>query len=51
MKLKALLLTLALATSSMFAAEFVDYNKLSSMLKKENKANGTYATTEDVKKL
>lgn len=49
MKLKAVILTLLLATSSLFAGEFIDYNKLSSILKKENKANGTYASTQDVK--
>lgn len=50
MKLKVILLSLVLFSSSIFAAEFIDYNKLSDKLKKENKANGTYASTEDVKK-
>lgn len=50
MKLKATLITLLLAASSLFAAEFVSYDKLSSKLKDENKKAGTYATTEEVKK-
>ncbi|NVJ52204.1 MAG: rhodanese-like domain-containing protein [Campylobacteraceae bacterium] len=49
MKIKMIILSFILATGSLFAAEFVNYSKLSSMLKKENKENGTYATTEEVK--
>ncbi|RXJ91538.1 hypothetical protein CRV01_00145 [Arcobacter sp. CECT 8983] len=49
MKLKTIILIFILASSSLFAAEFVNYNKLSAMLKKENKENGTYATTKEVK--
>jgi len=49
MKIRATILTLLFSISSVFAAEFIDYNKLSSMLKKENQKNGTYATTQEVK--
>jgi len=50
MKLKIFLLSILLTSSSVLAAEFINYSKLSSMLKNENKANGTYATTQEVKK-
>jgi len=49
MMLKNILLVMALLVSSSVAAEFIDYKKLSSQLKKEHKIAGTYATTEDVK--
>lgn len=50
MKIKAIVFTMILAASSMFAGEFINYNQLSDKLKKQNIANGTYATTEEVKK-
>jgi rhodanese-related sulfurtransferase len=40
----------AILTTTASASEFVSYKQLSSKLKKENKANGNYATTADVRK-
>ncbi len=50
MKLKMILLSIFVAGSTLFAADFISYEKLSSQLKDANKKAGTYATTEDVKK-
>jgi len=50
MKLKAICLALLLVGSSLFAAEFVSYEQLSTKLKADNKKAGNYATTEEVKK-
>lgn len=50
MKLKGLLLGLLVASSSLFAADFISYEELSSKLKDKNKKAGTYATTEEVQK-
>lgn len=49
MKFKAVLLGVLLATSSMMAAEFVNYKGLTKKLKAEAKKAGNYATTEEVK--
>ncbi len=40
----------AILSSGLIASEFVDYKALTKQLKKEAKANGLFATTEDVKK-
>ena len=50
MKINIVISTILLFTSCLFASEFIDYNKLSNKLKEENKNNGTYASTQDVKK-
>ena len=50
MKVKALLITLALGASSLFAGDFVNYKALSTQLKAENKKAGNFATTDEVKK-
>jgi len=50
MKLKALIVALVVTISSVSAADFIDYNALSSKLKKEAKKAGNYATTKEVQK-
>lgn len=50
MKLKAICLAFLLATTSIFAGEFVNYKELTKKLKAEAKKNGSYASTEEVKK-
>ena len=49
MKLKSLLLTGILLSTSVFANEFIDYKTMSSNLVKENKKAGNYATITEVK--
>ena len=49
MKLLSTLVFSSLLFVGANAGDFVDYKQLSSTLKKENKANGLYATTEEVK--
>ena len=50
MKLKAICLGFLLLTSSVLAGEFINYKALTKNLKAEAKKNGTYATSEEVKK-
>ncbi|MDD2292110.1 MAG: rhodanese-like domain-containing protein [Aliarcobacter sp.] len=50
MKLSKVLLGIGFLASSLFASEFINYDKLSKNLKEEAKKSGNYATTEEVKK-
>ena len=50
MKLTKIILLLALGVTSLFSSEFKSYKQIATELIKENKANGNYATIEDVKK-
>lgn len=50
MKLRGICLALLLATTTIFASEFVNYKDLSTKLKNEAKKAGNYATTQEVKK-
>lgn len=50
MKIKSIVLAFSLATSAMFASEFIDYKTLSTKLKNEAKKAGNYASAQDVKK-
>ena len=50
MKLKLLLASLLLATTSLVANEFVDYKALTKQLKAEAKKNGSFASIAEVKK-
>lgn len=50
MKLKMILVALLATVTTMMAADFVDYKKLSTKLKAENKKSGNFATTAEVKK-
>ena len=50
MKLKMLLVAILATATTMMAGEFVDYKKLSSKLKAENKKSGNFATSAEVKK-
>ena len=49
MKFPKIILTAGLLASTMFANEFINYDKLSESLISEAKKNGLYATTEEVK--
>ncbi len=49
MKLGKVLLTASFLATSLFASEFISYDKLSKTLKEEAKKSGNYATTEEVK--
>ena len=50
MKLSKILFSVSLIASSVFASEFLTYEKLSKVLKEEAKKSGNYATTKEVKK-
>lgn len=50
MKFSRIVLSMGLIASTMFAAEFIDYKKLSTSLKAEAKEKGLFATTDEVKK-
>ena len=49
MKFGKILLVATLLTGSVFAAEFLTYDKLAKNLKEEAKKAGNYATTAEVK--
>ena len=49
MKIKNLLLVGVLATTSLFANDFIDYSTMATKLVKANKKSGNYATIEEVK--
>ena len=49
MKLSKVLLGIGFLASSLFASEFINYDKLSKNLKEEAKKAGNYATTAEVK--
>ena len=50
MKLSKIIVCTSLLAGTLFAAEFVNYDKLSKSLKEEAKKSGNYASTEEVKK-
>ena len=49
MKFSKIVLSLGLLASSLFASEFINYDDLSKSLKDDEKKNGLYATTDEVK--
>lgn len=50
MKLSKILLSMGLLAGSLFASEFINYDKLSKILKEDAKKTGLFASTEEVKK-
>ena len=49
MKFSKIVLSMGLIASTLFAGDFIDYNALSKSLKADDKKNGLYATSDEVK--